>query len=90
MLTENISFKNFLTKKKILITKKNLNLILNEKNQLIRSLSKSLSVSVVSNFSLLLFSVINDSILFVWFSLSTFSFDGTGSSSKLGGIDRGD
>ena len=41
MLTENISFKNFLTKKKILITKKNLNLILNEKNQLIRSLSKS-------------------------------------------------
>ena len=41
MLTENISFKNFLTKKKILITKKNLNLILNEENQLIRSLSKS-------------------------------------------------
>jgi glucose-6-phosphate isomerase len=41
MLTENISFKNFLIKKKILITKKNLNLILNEKNQLIRSLSKS-------------------------------------------------
>jgi glucose-6-phosphate isomerase len=41
MLTENISFKNFLTKKKILITKKNLNLILNEKNQLIGSLSKS-------------------------------------------------
>ena len=41
MLTENISFKNFLTKKKILITKKNLNLILNEKNQVIRSLSKS-------------------------------------------------
>ena len=41
MLTENISFKNFLTKKKILITKKNLNIILNEKNQLIRSLSKS-------------------------------------------------
>ena len=41
MLTENISFKKFLTKKKILITKKNLNLILNEKNQLIRSLSKS-------------------------------------------------
>jgi len=41
MFTQNISFKNFLTKKKILITKKNLNLILNEKNQLIRSLSKS-------------------------------------------------
>jgi glucose-6-phosphate isomerase len=40
MLTENISFKNFLIKKKILVTKKNLNLILNEKNQLIRSLSK--------------------------------------------------
>ena len=41
MLTHNISFKNFLIKKKILFTKKNLNLILNEKNQLIRSLSKS-------------------------------------------------
>ena len=41
MFTQNISFKNFLTKKKILITKKNLNLILNEKNQLIGSLSKS-------------------------------------------------
>jgi len=41
MLTQNISFKNFLIKKKILFTKKNLNLILNEKNQLIRSLSKS-------------------------------------------------
>ncbi|MDC1076859.1 glucose-6-phosphate isomerase [Candidatus Pelagibacter sp.] len=41
MLTQNISFKNFLLKKKILFTKKNLNLILNEKNQLIRSLSKS-------------------------------------------------
>ena len=41
MLTQNISFKNFLIKKKILFTKKNLDLILNEKNQLIRSLSKS-------------------------------------------------
>ncbi|MDB9765281.1 glucose-6-phosphate isomerase [Candidatus Pelagibacter sp.] len=41
MLTQNISFKNFLIKKKKLIIKKNLNLILNEKNQVIRSLSKS-------------------------------------------------
>ena len=40
MLTQNISFKNFLIKKKILL-KKNLNLILNEKNQVISSLSKS-------------------------------------------------
>ncbi|MDA8985000.1 glucose-6-phosphate isomerase [Candidatus Pelagibacter sp.] len=41
MLTQNIRFKNFLIKKKKLIIKKNLNLILNEKNQVIRSLSKS-------------------------------------------------
>ena len=41
MFTKNISFKNFLIKKKKLAVKKNLNLILNEKNQLIRSLSKS-------------------------------------------------
>ena len=41
MFTQNISFKNFLIKKKKLIVKKNLNLILNEKNQVIRSLSKS-------------------------------------------------
>ena len=41
MFTQNISFKNFLIKKKQLIVKKNLNSILNEKNQVIRSLSKS-------------------------------------------------
>ena len=41
MFTQNISFKNFLIKKKKLIVKKNLNSILNEKNQVIRSLSKS-------------------------------------------------
>ncbi|MDC1079999.1 glucose-6-phosphate isomerase [Candidatus Pelagibacter sp.] len=41
MFTQNIIFKNFLIKKKKLIVKKNLNLILNEKNQVIRSLSKS-------------------------------------------------
>ena len=41
MFTRNISFKNFLIKKKKLIIKKNLNSILNEKNQVIRSLSKS-------------------------------------------------
>ena len=41
MFTKNISFKNFLIKKKKLIVKKNLNSILNEKNQVIRSLSKS-------------------------------------------------
>ena len=41
MFTQNISFKNFLIKKKKLIIKKNLNSILNEKNQIIRSLSKS-------------------------------------------------
>ncbi|MDB2358596.1 glucose-6-phosphate isomerase [Candidatus Pelagibacter bacterium] len=41
MFTQNISFKNFLIKKKKLIVKKNLNTILNEKNQVIRSLSKS-------------------------------------------------
>ena len=41
MFTQNISFKNFLIKKKKLIVKKNLNLILNEKNQVISSLSKS-------------------------------------------------
>ncbi|MBD1168144.1 glucose-6-phosphate isomerase [Pelagibacterales bacterium SAG-MED06] len=36
-----MSFKNFLIKKKKLVVKKNLNLILNEKNQVISSLSKS-------------------------------------------------
>jgi glucose-6-phosphate isomerase len=41
MLTQNISFKNFLIKKKKLIVKKKLNLILKEKNQVISSLSKS-------------------------------------------------
>jgi len=41
MFTRNISFKNFLIKKKKLIVKKNLNSILNEKNQVICSLSKS-------------------------------------------------
>ena len=33
MLTQNISFKNFLTHKKKLVVKKNLNLILNEETQ---------------------------------------------------------
>ena len=41
MLTKHISFKNFLIKKKYLVVKKNLNLILSEKNQVIVSLSKS-------------------------------------------------
>ena len=41
MFTQNISFKNFLIKKKNFTVKKNLNLILNEKNQVISSLSKS-------------------------------------------------
>ena len=41
MLTKNISFKNFLIHKKKLVVKKNLNLILNEKTQVISSLSKS-------------------------------------------------
>ena len=41
MLTQNISFKNFLIHKKKLVVKKNLNLILNEKTQVISSLSKS-------------------------------------------------
>ena len=41
MFTQNISFKNFLIKKKKLVVKKNLNLILKEKNQVISSLSKS-------------------------------------------------
>ena len=40
MFTQNISFKNFLIKKKKLAVKKNLELILNEKKQLISSLSK--------------------------------------------------
>jgi glucose-6-phosphate isomerase len=40
MLTQNISFKNFLIKKKIFFVKKKLNLILKEKNQVICSLSK--------------------------------------------------
>jgi len=41
MFTQGISFKNFLIKKKNLAVKKKLNLILNEKNQVIGSLSKS-------------------------------------------------
>ena len=41
MFTQNISFKNFLTKNKNILVKKKLNLILKEKNQVIRSLSKS-------------------------------------------------
>ena len=41
MLTKHISLKNFLIKKKYSIVKKNLNLILSEKNQVIFSLSKS-------------------------------------------------
>jgi glucose-6-phosphate isomerase len=40
MLTQNISFKNFLTKNKNVLVKKQLNLILKEKNQVITSLSK--------------------------------------------------
>ena len=40
MLTKHISFKNFLIKKKYSVVKKNLNLILSEKNQVIFSLSK--------------------------------------------------
>jgi len=41
MFTQNISFKKFLTKTKKLTVKKNLNFILNEKNQVTNSLSKS-------------------------------------------------
>jgi len=41
MLTQNISFKNFLIHKKKLLVKKNLNLLLNEETQVISSLSKS-------------------------------------------------
>jgi glucose-6-phosphate isomerase len=41
MFTQGISFKNFLIKKKKLGIKKKLNSILNEKNQVICSLSKS-------------------------------------------------
>src|SRR6056300_1740308 len=41
MFTQNISFKNFLIKEKKLTVKKNLNLILKEKNQIICSLSNS-------------------------------------------------
>ncbi len=41
MFTKNISFKNFLVKRKNSTVKKNLNLILNEKNQVISSLLKS-------------------------------------------------
>ena len=40
MLTKHISFKNFLIKTKYSVVKKNLNLILSEKNQVIFSLSK--------------------------------------------------
>ena len=35
MFTQNISFKNFLINKKNLVVKKNLKLILNEKNKII-------------------------------------------------------
>ncbi|MDA8778545.1 glucose-6-phosphate isomerase [Candidatus Pelagibacter bacterium] len=41
MLTQNISFKNFLKKNRNILVKKKLNLILKEKNQVINSLSKS-------------------------------------------------
>jgi glucose-6-phosphate isomerase len=41
MFTQNISFKNFLTKNKNIFVKKKLDLILKEKNQVISSLSKS-------------------------------------------------
>ena len=41
MLTQNISFKNFLIHKKKLVVKKNLNFLLNEETQVISSLSKS-------------------------------------------------
>ena len=41
MFTKNISFKNFLINKKKLVIKKNLNSILNEENQVIKSLSES-------------------------------------------------
>ena len=41
MFTQNISFKNILTKNKNILVKKKLNLILKEKNQVITSLSKS-------------------------------------------------
>ena len=41
MFTQNISFKNFLTKNKNILVKKKLNLILKEKNQVINSLFKS-------------------------------------------------
>ena len=41
MLTQNISFKNFLTKNRNILVKNKLNLILKEKNQIINSLSKS-------------------------------------------------
>ena len=40
MFTQNLNFKNFLIKEKKLTVKKNLNLILKEKNQVISSLSK--------------------------------------------------
>ncbi|MDB3919753.1 glucose-6-phosphate isomerase [Candidatus Pelagibacter sp.] len=49
MLTQNISFKNFLVKKKFFIVKKKLNLILKEKNQVISSLSKSYKDSFSKN-----------------------------------------
>jgi hypothetical protein len=41
MLTQNISFKNFLTKNRNIVLKKNLKSILEEKNQVICSLSNS-------------------------------------------------
>ena len=47
MFTQNISFKNFLIKKKKLIVKKNLNLILKEKNQVISSLQNLIKIVLV-------------------------------------------
>ena len=52
MFTQNISFKNFLIKKKKLIVKKKLKLILNEKNQVIRryqNLTKTALVKKIQN-----------------------------------------
>ena len=52
MFTQNISFKNFLIKKKKLIVKKNLNSILNEKNQVIvhsQNLIKTVLVKKIQN-----------------------------------------
>ena len=53
MLTQNISFKNFLIHKKKLVVKKNLNLILNEETQVISSfqnLTKIVSIKKYKTF----------------------------------------